>query len=164
MKTIVTTVALASLMCCTGCMTVAKRGLAEVRGAKCELYPLRNVPAGAAPSAIKIGSVESDGAGASEFRAALQAGLTKAAAKEKGGSGAPLTVRAVVRFYEGKGASKLTGGMAFAIARIEVRDEQGSTVATADALASTEAIRTSGEDLAEAMGKEIIEWIRKGKK
>jgi len=167
-RTIVATVMLAGLMCCTGCMSVAKRGLAEVQGARCEIYPIKSVPSGTAQSAsaITVAPVESDGTGGAEFRTALQAGLTKAVAKEKptGGSGAPLTLKAVVRFYEGKGASKLTGGMAFAITRIELIDEQKNVIAKADTLASTKAMRTGEDDLAAAMGKEILEWILKGKK
>jgi len=157
----------AGLACCTGCIgAVAGRGLAEVRGASAEIYPLKAIPAGAARSAsqIKIAPVEADGASASEFRAPLQAGLHAALAKAKtpSGSGGALTIRSIVRFYEGKGASKLVGGMALAIARIEVVDREGTVIGKADALASTKALRTGEEDLAEAMAKEIIEWVTQG--
>jgi hypothetical protein len=169
MRNVVAVLSVAALTLCTGCASmVVKRGLAEVRGAKAELYPLKTIPASVSrsASAIRVGTVESDGAGAAEFRSALQMGLTKAIEKAKvsSGSGSPLTIRAVVRFYEGKGASKLMGGTAFGIARVEVLDEQNNVIGKADALASTEALRTSGEALAEAMGKEIIEWVTRGRK
>jgi hypothetical protein len=169
MRNAVAVLSIAAITFCTGCAgMVVKRGIAEVRGAKAEVYPLKAVPTSVAQSAsaIKVGTVESDGAGAAEFRSALQMGLTRAIEKAKApsGSGTPLTIRAVVRFYEGKGASKLMGGTAFGIARVEVLDDQNNVIGKADALASTEALRTSGEALAEAMGKEIIEWVTRGKK
>ncbi len=160
-----------SLVACSGCMSVAKRGIAEVRGASSDVYPLKTLSPGTAKAASshKIGTIVADGMGAPEFRNALATAFQKKYAelkkdgKIKPGSGGTLTIKPTVRFYAGKGAGKLVGGMAFAVVRVEVTDQSGNVVGKADALCSTKALRTSGEDLAQSVAEKILEWVATGK-
>ncbi len=171
MRRLVAAVSVCSLVCCSGCFTAAKRGLAEVKGASSKVFPLQQLSPGTAKaaSAHKIATVQADGVGASEIRAALQSAYQKkyAELKEDGkikpGSGDTLTIRTTVRFYSTKGAGKLIGGMAFVVARIEVANAGGNVVARADALSTTKALRTGTEDLANSMAEEVLEWVSTGK-
>ncbi len=172
MRGLVATVSVLGLVCCSGCMsTVARRGLAEVRGASGDVYPIQAFSPATAKGAstLKIGQVQIDGSGAAEFRTALQTQLNKQLAaaiadrKITPGSGEPLTINSTVRFYSSKGGSKLIGGMAFVIVRVEIVDKDGKVVGKADALASTQALRTGTEDLAKELGKKVIAWAGTGK-
>jgi hypothetical protein len=83
--------------------------------------------------------------------------------KIKAGSGGPLTINTTVRFYSSKGAGKLLGGMAFAVVRADVMDQNGQIVAKADVLSSTKALRTGTEDLAKALANKTLDWVSTGK-
>ncbi len=171
MRNLVVTMSVLGLAWCSGCTSVAKRGLAEVRGASASIHSVQSLSPGTAKAASshKIAPVAMDGSGAGEFRAALQKALTTkfAEARSKGdikaGSGGPLTIKTTVRFYSAKGAGKLMGGMAFAIVRVDVTDAKGQVVGKADALSSTKALRTGAEDLANAVAEKIIAWASSGK-
>ena len=170
MRNLLATLSVLSLVCCTGCMTAAKQGLAEVKGASADIYPTKMLSPGKAQAAsARTFTVVSDGTGAERIRGALQTALNKRAAelKSKGklpaGGGGPLTVKATVRFFTAKGAGKLLGGMSFAIVRVDVLDQSGAPVAQADCLSSTKAMRTGTQDLANALAEKIIEWISTGK-
>jgi hypothetical protein len=170
MRTLIATLSMLSLVCCSGCFTAAKRSLAEVEGASATLYPIHVLPPGTATGAgqPKVRTAMADGSGAPEFRAALQQALVEKmsqlskAGKIKFGGGAPLNVKPTVRFYASKGASKLLGGMSFAVIRVEAIDSGGKVVGKADVLATTKALRTGTRDLANAAAEKIIVWAATG--
>lgn len=172
MRKLVAAMSVCCLVCCSGCFTVAKRGLAEARGASSKVFPLKPLSPGTAKAASRhqVAPVQADGVGAAEIRSALQQAYQKKYAelkkdgKIKPGSGEALTIKTTVRFYSTKGAGKLIGGMAFVVARIEVVNASGAVVATADALSTTKALRTGTEDLANSMAEEVLEWVSTGKK
>ena len=170
MRHLFATLSVLSLVCCTGCYSAAKRGLAEVKGASADIYPTRVLaPSRAKAASARTFTVLSDGTGGAEFRAALQTALNRRAAelKSKGklptGGGSSLKVKATVRFFTAKGVSKLLGGMSFAIVRVDVLDQSGAPLGQADCLSSTKAMRTGTQDLANALAKKIIDWVSEGK-
>jgi hypothetical protein len=170
MRGVVATLSVLGLILCSGCITAAKRGLAEAEGASATMHPLNPISAGALnASGYKIGTIGADGAGAPEFSGDLQKelNLELAKAKQEGkiktGTGEPLTINATVRFYTSKGMGKLIGGMSFAIARVDVMNSAGQLVGKGDVMAKTKALRTDTADLAKAMAKKIIEWATTGK-
>jgi len=171
MRNLIAAVSALGLVCSVGCSSVAKRGLAEVRGASGKVFAIQALSPATAKGAsvLKIGQVRIDGSGAADFRTALQTQLKKQLAaaiadkKITPGSGGPLTINSTVRFYSSKGGGKLIGGMAFVIVRVEIVDKGGKVVGKADALATTKALRTGTEDLAKELGKKVIEWAGTGK-
>ncbi|MBN1344003.1 MAG: hypothetical protein JXQ73_15065 [Phycisphaerae bacterium] len=170
MRSLVAVVTVMGMVCCTGCMTVAKQTLAEAKGASADVQALRVLSPGTAKSAssLKVGTISSDGAGAQMIRAPLQQALAKEIAQAKGkgkitGSGGALTINAVVRYVSSEGAGKLLGGMSFAIVRVDVTGADGQPAGSADVLASTKAMRSGMDDLANALAKKIVEWATTGK-
>ncbi len=172
MRALIATLSAVGLAACVGCSptSVARRAVAEVRGASAQIHPIKPLSADTAKSASapKIATVAPDGVGAAEFCSALRQALVrrldelKSAGKIEG-SGGPLTVKTTVRFYSAKGVGKLLGSLAFAVVRVEVTDAKGQLVGKADGLSSTKAIRTGTQDLANALAEKILDWATTGR-
>ncbi|HUW81702.1 MAG TPA: hypothetical protein VMZ31_02755 [Phycisphaerae bacterium] len=170
MRTATCMLAAVILTTTTGCFTAAKRGLAEVAGAKGELQVLGPLSPDNVANAggVQAGTVDND-AGPNcppnfvgELKLALIEELAENAEKVAYGGGAKLQVNTRVLYYRGGGGmEKLLGSMSLALARIEVIDTgSGAVIGRSNVVGSTKAIRSSPEDLAKAIAKEVAEWLR----
>lgn len=170
MRTATCVLAAVLLTTTTGCFSAAKRGLAEMAGAKGELQVLGGLsPDNVANAAgVEVGRVDND-AGPNcppnfvgELKLALVEKLAENAEKVVYGSGPKLQVNARVMYYRsGGGVKKLLGSMSLALARVELIDTgSGAVIGRANVAGSTKAVRSGPEDLADAIAKEVAEWLR----
>jgi len=154
-----------------GCGTIAKRGVAEIRGAKGDLVVLRELDAAAVVSTsdIALGRIDND-AGPdcpAEFIAelceALQKELATVSATVAAGTGPSLRVNPRILYYRGgTEVKKLLGSMTMSLARVEVVRSSGSgLVGRANVVASSKALRSGPEALAKEMANEVASWITK---
>ena len=149
---------------------VARRGLAEVAGAKGELQVLGPLSPDKVAEAggVEVGRVDNDAGPncppnfVSELKLALVEELAENAEKVVYGGGATLQVNARVVYYRsGGGVKKLLGSTSLALARVEVIDSvSGAVIGRANVAGSTKAIRSGPADLAKAIAKEVAEWLR----
>lgn len=154
-----------------GCGTLAKRGVAEFRGARGELVVLGELDAAAVLSAsdIALGRIENDAGPdcSAEFiaqlREAFRNELGELSAKVAAGTGPSLRVNARVLYYRGgSDVKKLLGSMTMSLARVEVVQSGGSrVVGRANVVGSSKALRSGPEALAQKMAKEVASWIKK---
>lgn len=154
-----------------GCGTLAKRGVAEFRGARGELVVLGELDAAAVLSAsdIALGRIENDAGPdcSAEFiaqlREAFRMELGELSAKVAAGTGPSLRVNARVLYYRGgSDVKKLLGSMTMSLARVEVVQSGGSrVVGRANVVGSSKALRSGPEALAQKMAKEVASWIKK---
>ncbi|MFQ6049296.1 MAG: hypothetical protein ACE5K7_08030 [Phycisphaerae bacterium] len=162
--------AAATLVVAAGCspISLAKRGLEEVRGASGELVVLQELSASAMADAsrITVGPMVND-AGPDcpepfrlELQDALRQAVARASTKMAKGSGPALRLEGKIVYFRHAGARKLLGGMAMALARIRVVDAaSGQIVGRANAVASSKAVRAGREQLARAIAKEVAAWL-----
>lgn len=154
-----------------GCGTLAKRGVEEFRGARGDLVVLQELDAAAVVTAsdIALGRLDND-AGPdcsvefiAEVREAFQKELGEVSAKVAAGTGQSLRVNARVLYYSGgSDVKKLLGSMTMSLARVEVVQSGGSRlVGRANAVASSKALRSGPQALAQEMAKEVASWISK---
>ena len=170
MRTATCVLAAVILTTTTGCSMVARRGLAEMEGAKGELQVLGPLSPDNVANAggVEVGAVNND-AGPNcppnfvgELKLALIEELAENAEKVVYGGGPKLQVNARVVYYRsGGGMKKLLDSMSLALARIEVIDTGSrAVIGRANVAGSTKAIRSGPEDLAKAIAKEAAEWLR----
>jgi hypothetical protein len=158
------------LMITTGCTTAIKQGMAEMTGAKGELQVLGSLSGDKVANAggVEVGRVDHDAGPecppnfVSELKVALAEELAENAEKVVYGGGSKLQVNARALYYRsGGGMKKLLGSMSLALARVEVIDTgSGTVIGRANVAGSTKAVRSGPEDLAEAIAKEVAEWLR----
>lgn len=170
MRTAMCVLAALTLTTATGCFTAAKRGLAEMEGAKGELQVFDPLSGDRVANAggVEVGRVDHDAGPAcppnfvSELKLALAEELAESGEKVVYGGGAKLQVNARALYYRsGGGMKKLLGSMSLALARIEVIDSgSGAVIGRANVAGSTKAVRSGPEDLAKAIAKETAEWLR----
>jgi len=170
MRTATWVLAAVLLTTTTGCFTAAKRGLAEMAGAKGELQVLGPLSGDKVANAggVEVGRVDQDAGPESppnfvnELKLALAEELAENAEKVAYGGGSTLQVNARVVYYRsGGGVKKLLGSTSLALARVEVIDSgSGAVIGRANVAGSTKAVRSGPEDLAKAIAKEVAEWLR----
>jgi len=170
MRTATCVLAAVILTTTTGCFSAAKRGLAEMAGAKGELQVLGPLSPDDVANAggVEVGRVEHDAGPncppnfVNELKLALAEELTENAEKVAYGGGPKLRVNARAVYYRGGGGvKKLLGSMSLALARVEVIDTgSGAVIGRANVAGSTKAVRSGPQDLAKAIAKEVAEWLR----
>jgi len=154
-----------------GCGTMAKRGVAELRGARGDLVVLRELDTAAVIGAsdIALGRIDNEagpdcpGEFIAQVREAFQKELGQLSAKLAAGTGPSLRVNGRVLYYRGGSeVKKLLGSMTMGLARVEVvRSGGGGLVGRANVVASSKALRSGPEALAKEMAKEVASWISK---
>jgi len=170
MRTTACVLATVALTSTTGCFTAAKRGLAEVAGAKGELQVLGPLSATkvADSGGVEVGMVENDAGPecppnfVGDLKLALVDELAENTEEVAYGGGPKLQVNARVLYYRsGGGVKRLLGSMSLALARIEVIDTGSrAVIGRANVAGSTKAVRSGPEDLAKAIAKEVAHWLR----
>ncbi len=170
MRTATCVLAAVVLTTTTGCFTAAKRGLAEMAGAKGEVQVLGPLSADRVANAggVQVGRVDHDAGPEcppnfiNELKLALAEELAENAEKVVYGGGPKLQVNARALYYRsGGGVKKLLGSTSLTLARVEVIDTgSGAVIGRANVAGSTKAVRSGPEDLAEAIAKEVADWLR----
>lgn len=161
------TLALLVVSSATGCTTVAKRGLRELRGAHGKAVPVRDASADfyASLSSINIGEVTNSilPVCPAEMHAmveqALRAGAEDASADLEG-SGQSCTVNLDLTFNKAPGgAMALVGKGALLIGRADVREAQAESQADLLVVVSSQAVRTKEQEMADTFARTLIGYL-----
>lgn len=151
-----------------GCSPVsaAKRGLQEVRGAQAQISVIQPIPAAdlATYSGVRVNQVVS-GIGhlaPQSFVTAVRAGLAQELGRVDGfrATGSLLLLNAEVTFYQtGSAADTLLGKEKMAIVHVVVSQAEGAKVGEFLAVVSSEALRTSEQEIADALAKGVADYF-----
>ncbi len=158
------------LMCMSsGCMTIAKRGLGEVMGAKGEVLAVRPVSRATLASyrSVKLGTVTNEVGGlcppqwVNALRTTVPAVLAKELGKEFPGGEPSLTVDLNVQYAQAGGTlSSIVAPEKLIIARMYVRGSDAGQLGELVLVTRSEATRADAAEMAEGAGQGIARYLK----